>query len=54
MVIVQTRATESTTYGGTCTLATLSCAGTFAANAAVSSIPSRLTGEKPVSVNVTV
>jgi hypothetical protein len=26
-VIVQTRETESTTYGGSCTLATLSCAG---------------------------
>jgi hypothetical protein len=30
VVIVQTRATESTTYGGTCTLATLSCAGNYA------------------------
>jgi hypothetical protein len=30
MVIVQTRSTESTTYGGSCTLATLSCAGNYA------------------------
>src|SRR4029077_7894570 len=28
--IVQTRATESTTYGGSCTLATLSCEANFA------------------------
>jgi len=31
VVIVQTRSTESTTYGGNCTLATLSCAGNYVA-----------------------
>jgi hypothetical protein len=30
ILIVQTRATESTTYGGTCTLPTLTCEANFA------------------------